>query len=154
MRSLKKFQAALTVDERHAWTVLAALADALQIAVEELVAANLQTLLDDFGSILVHAVLGGEAQDVIDSAASISWCTVFADVLDAPVAKLAMSDDVDAGENFVDTGTLRDVSNYSRRRHMVCSPCLPQDSSRRCFGPRDCRSRREQPHATCHEVTR
>jgi len=40
---------------------------------------------------------------------------VFANVLDAPVAKLAMGDDVDVVENFVDARTL--LEDMSVRSH-------------------------------------
>jgi hypothetical protein len=41
-----------------------------------------------------------------NSTATISWSTVLADVLDTPVAKLTVRDDINAGKNLVDAGTL------------------------------------------------
>jgi hypothetical protein len=86
-----------TINKRHAWTVKTSLAYTVQIPVQELGATNLQALLDDFGGILVHAILCTEAQDVIDGTATVGGRTMLADMLDTPVTKLAVSDDIDAG---------------------------------------------------------
>ena len=43
---------------------------------------------------------------MIDGTAAVDWEAMLANVLDAPVAKLTMGDDIDARQNFVDTGTL------------------------------------------------
>ena len=56
---------------------------------------------------LVHAVLSCIAQDGVDGAASISWRAVLADMLDAPVAELAVSNNVNALQDFVDARTLQ-----------------------------------------------
>lgn len=45
-------------------------------------------------------------ENVIDSTASINRCPVLADVLNAPVAKLTMSNDVDAVQDLSDARTL------------------------------------------------
>ena len=96
----------LTVNQGHARTIGTTLAHALQISVKELGVTNLETLLDDLGSILIHAVLGGEAEDVVDGTTTIGGSPMLTDVLDAPVAKLTVSDDIDAGEDFVNARTL------------------------------------------------
>ena len=106
----------LTVDKRHARTILAALADTLKVAIQELITSNLQTLLDDLGSILIHAVLGSETQDVVDGTATIGRSAVLTDMLDAPVTELAVGDNIDAGEHFVDAGTLPKVSRDSNMK--------------------------------------
>jgi hypothetical protein len=59
---------------------------------------------------LVHAVLGAEAKDVVNGATSVSGSAMLADVLNAPVAKLTVGDNIDAGQHFVDAGTLLSVS--------------------------------------------
>lgn len=82
------------VNQWHARALRTTFADALEIAVEELIAANLKALLDDLGSILVHAVFGREAENVVDGAVAISRSSVLADVLNAPVAELAVGDDI------------------------------------------------------------
>lgn len=94
------------VDKWHTGTIGTALTDALKITVEKFVASDLEALFDNLGSILVHAVLGCKAEDMINSTATISWSTMFANVLDAPVSELAVRNDVDASENFIDARTL------------------------------------------------
>ena len=96
----------LTVNQWHARTVRATLADALQIPVQKLGVTNLKTLLNDLGGVLIHAVLGGEAEDVVDGTTAVGGSTMLTDVLDAPVTELAVGDDIDAGKDFIDTRTL------------------------------------------------
>ena len=43
---------------------------------------------------------------MVSSSTTIGGSTVFADVLDTPVAELAVSDNIDARQDFVDTGSL------------------------------------------------
>jgi hypothetical protein len=85
---------------------LATFTDTLQVPIDELVTANLQALLNHFGSVLIHAVLGGETKNVVDSTASVSGSSMFADVLNAPVSKLAMGDNIDTSKDLVDARTL------------------------------------------------
>jgi uncharacterized protein YunC (DUF1805 family) len=87
----------LTVNQWHAGTLRAAFTDTFKIAVKELISANLKALLDDLRSILIHAVLSGEAENMVDRAAAISGSSMLADMLNAPVAELAVRDDIDAG---------------------------------------------------------
>jgi hypothetical protein len=63
-------------------------------------------LLSIRGGILIHTVLRCKAEDVVDGTAAISRGTMLADVLNAPVAELAMGNHIDASEDFVDAGTL------------------------------------------------
>lgn len=60
---------------------------------------------------MVHAVFGREAEDVVNGAAPIGRGTMLADMLDAPIAELAMSNDIDTSKNLVDARTLPSVSN-------------------------------------------
>jgi hypothetical protein len=85
----------LTIDQWHAGTILATFANPLKVAVQEVVAANLQTFLDDLGSILVHAVISREPDNMVDSSATVGRGSVLADMLDAPIAKLTMRDHID-----------------------------------------------------------
>jgi hypothetical protein len=87
----------LTVNQRHARSVRTSLTDTIKVAVQKFVTANLEALLDNFGSILVHAVFGTETKNVVDGAAAIRGGAVFANVLNAPVAELTVSNNVDAG---------------------------------------------------------
>jgi len=97
---------ASNVDKWHARTIRTSLADDVEVAVKEVGAANFKALLDDLGSELIHAVLCSVAQDVVDSTVAVRKSTVLTDVLDAPVAKLAVGDDIDASKDLVDARTL------------------------------------------------
>lgn len=106
----------LTVNQRHARTIRARLTNTVEIAVQKLTATNLQTLLNHLGGVLVHAVLGAKAKDMLDGATAIRGGTMLANVLDAPVSKLSMCNHVDAGQDLVDTGTLSKVSMAAKLR--------------------------------------
>ena len=101
------------VDERNAWTIWATLADAIQVAAEELHSTNLETLLNHLGSELIHAVLGCIPDDMVDGAAAVSWSTMLADVLDAPVSELTVGDDVDAAKDFLNAWTLLELGQFT-----------------------------------------
>ena len=94
------------IDQGDPGSVDAALADAVEIPSKKLGTSNLETLLHNLGCKLIHAVLGSIADDVVNRATTIRRGSMFTDVLDAPVAKLAMSDDVDVREDLLDAGTL------------------------------------------------
>ena len=94
------------VDQGDARAVNSALADAVEVAAKKLRTSNLETLLNDLGGELIHAVLGSKADDMVDGAAAVSRGAMLANVLNAPVAELAMSNDIDTSEDFVDARTL------------------------------------------------
>ena len=94
------------VDQGDAGTVNATLADAVEVAAKELRTPNLEALLDNLGGKLIHAVLGGKTYDVVNGAAAVSRGTVLANVLNAPVAKLAVGDNVNVGEDLLNAGAL------------------------------------------------
>jgi hypothetical protein len=103
----RHFESAVhTIDQRHARAISTTLTHPLQIAVQELVATNLEAFLNHLGGILVNAVVRGETKDMIDGSGAVGWGAMLADMLDAPVAELAMGDDIDTGEDFVDARTL------------------------------------------------
>jgi hypothetical protein len=110
------------VDQWNARTVETTLTDAIKIAAEEVDTTYLEALLNNLGSKLVHAILRGVADDMVNGSAAISWGTMLADVLDAPVAKLAMSNDVNACQNFLNARALEycKLSPIGRNR----SACL------------------------------
>lgn len=140
------------VDQGDAGTVDTALADSIQIAAEELGAPNLEALLDNLGSELVHRVLGGVSNDMIDGSATVCRGTVLADVLDAPVAELTMSHNVDVGKYLLDARTLTACVNLKKVREAeddMYSPCPPPGSSQRCSERPSCQSLPRQPRATC-----
>ena len=94
------------VDQWDARTIKAALTNTIKVAAEKLNTSNLEALLNDLGGELIHAVLRSITDDVVDSSAAIGWSTVLADVLNAPISELAMSNDVNAGKNLLNAGTL------------------------------------------------
>lgn len=87
---------------------------------------------------------------MVSGATTISWGTMFADVLDAPITELSVSNNVDAIEDFGNARTL-DTRSISMTKDSVdkCIPYLPLSSSRICFVLLDFQSRQEQLHATC-----
>jgi hypothetical protein len=94
------------VDKRHARAIRTSLAHDVEVAVKEFGTADLETLLNNLGSELIHAVLCSIAQDMVNSTVAVRKGAVLADVLDAPVAKLTVSDDIDASKNLIDARTL------------------------------------------------
>jgi hypothetical protein len=94
------------VDQRNARTIKTTLTDTIKVAAEEINTTNLKALLNDLRCKLVHAVLRCIADDVVNGSAAISWGTVLADVLNAPIAKLAMSNDINACQDFLDARAL------------------------------------------------
>ena len=96
----------LTVNQRHAWTILASLADPLKIAIKELITTDLETFFNHLGSILVRAILGSKSKNVVNCPATIRRRSMLTDVLNAPIAELSVGDDIDASEYFIDAGTL------------------------------------------------
>lgn len=94
------------IDERDARTVMTTLADAVEVTAQEFGAANFEALLNYLGSELICAVFCGVANHMVDGTAAVGRGAVLANVLDAPVAKLAMGDDVDVGEDFLNAWAL------------------------------------------------
>ena len=94
------------VDQGDARAVNSALADAVEVAAKKLRTSNLETLLNDLGGELIHAVLGSKADDMVDGAAAVSRGAMLANVLNAPVAELAVGDNVNVGEDLLNAGAL------------------------------------------------
>lgn len=87
-------------------TIVTTLANSIKIATEKIGTTNLEALLNDLGGKLIHAVLGGIADDMVDGATAVGWGAMLADVLNAPVAKLTVSNDVNAAKNLLDARAL------------------------------------------------
>ena len=128
----------LTVNEWNAWTIRAAFTHTLKIAFQEVRSTYLQALLNDLGCELVHAILSGITKNVVDSAATVSGEPMLTDMLDAPVAKLSMGDNVDAMKHFVNARSLVFLET-------VFEDVLELPS---------CQSLQEQLRATCHAELR
>jgi hypothetical protein len=89
------------IDQWYAWTIWTTLANTVEVSAQKFDSTDLEALLDNLGSKLIHAILGSVANNMVDGAATIGWSAVLANVLDAPIAKLTMSNDVDAGKNLL-----------------------------------------------------
>jgi len=96
----------LTVNQWDARTVGTSFAYTLEVTLHKFRTANFEAFLDDLGCKLVHAILGGIAKNVVNRTASILGRSMFADMLNAPVSELAMSDNINACEDFIDTRPL------------------------------------------------
>lgn len=94
------------IDEWDTSTILATFADSIEVATQEISASNLEALFNHLGRELIRTVLGCVANDMVDGSAAVRRATMLADVLDAPVSKLAMGDDVYVGKNFLDAWAL------------------------------------------------
>jgi len=81
--------------------------DDSEISIQEFDPTNLETLLDDFGSKLINAVAVRVGKNVIDDSAPVWRRAMFAEMLDAPITELAMSNEIDACDNFFDSRTLK-----------------------------------------------
>ena len=100
---------ACDVNEGNARTVVATFTNSIEVATKEVDATNLEALLNNLRSKLVHAVFRSVSDDMINCSAPISWGSMFANVLDAPVAELAVRDDIDTSKDLIDAGTLLSV---------------------------------------------
>lgn len=99
------------IDQRDPRAVKTSLANAIKVTIEKFGTADFKTLLDNLRGKLIHRVLCGIPNDMVDSSASIRRSTVFTDVLDAPVAELAVGNNVNIGKDFFNARTLgHDVS--------------------------------------------
>ena len=98
------------INEWNTWTVIAAFANTIKISAEKFHSANLEAFFDNFGGELVHAILRCIANDVVNSTAAVNRCSMLANVLDAPISKLAVSNNVDTSKNFFDAWALQYVS--------------------------------------------
>lgn len=78
----------------------------IEIAVQEIVTADLEALLNHFGCKLIDGVFRGKAKDVLNGASAVGDRSMFANMLNTPIAELTMGNNVDTGQNFVDTRAL------------------------------------------------
>lgn len=106
---LYKIIAILVAGNINQWdtcAVLTYLTNPIQVAAKEIGSPNFEALFDYLGRKLVRRILGSVSNHMVNSSASIGRPAVLANVLDAPVAKLAVCDDVNVGQHLFDTGTL------------------------------------------------
>lgn len=102
---------ARNIDQRDPWTIKTSFADAIKIAAEKFGTANFKTFLDNLRGKLIHRVLRGIPDDMVDGSASICRSTMLTDVLNTPVAKLTVGNNINVGQDFFNARTLEfDVS--------------------------------------------
>jgi hypothetical protein len=137
------------VDQWNTRAIEATFANTIKIAAEKFGTANLEALLDYLGSKLIHAVLGCIADNMINCATPISRGAVLANVLDAPVAELAVSNNINAGKDLFDARALNRISKLVEEgiSHI---PYLLQGSFQRCSERPSCQSHQGRLRATYH----
>jgi hypothetical protein len=96
----------LTIDQGYTGTVCTAFTDTVEISFKEFGAPNLEAFLNYLRGKLIHTILCRIANDMVDSTAAIGGESMLTNMLNAPVAKLAMRNKINASKDFVDTGTL------------------------------------------------
>lgn len=96
----------LTIYQRDTWTVGTSFADTVEIPFQKVRTTNLEALLDDLGCKLIHAILSGISKNMVNGTASILRRSVFTDMLDAPISKLAVGDNVNACKDFINAAAL------------------------------------------------
>jgi hypothetical protein len=101
------------VDQWDSRTIRTTIGDTGKVALKEIDTTNLEALLNDLGGELVHAVLGSIANDMFGGTAAISWGSMLTDMLNAPISKLAMGDNVDASKDLLNARALTVVSRQS-----------------------------------------
>ena len=94
------------VDKRNSGTVCTSSGNDTEVAIQELVTADLETLLNNFGCELIDAVVVRVGQDVVDDTTLVGRRAVLAEVLDTPIAELTMSDEVDIVDHLLDSRAL------------------------------------------------
>lgn len=94
------------INKGNARPVNTAFANPIKVAAKKIRAANFQTFLNNLGGELVHAVLSCIPDDVVDGTASVGRGTMLADVLNTPVAKLTMGNNINVGKDLLNTGPL------------------------------------------------
>jgi hypothetical protein len=97
---------ASNVDQGNSSSVTPSFTDTVEIPSQEVAPAYLQALLHDLRGKLIGAVLGSVADDMVNSSATVRRSPVFTYVLDAPIAELAMCDNVNVRKNLFDARTL------------------------------------------------
>lgn len=98
----------LTVDECHARAFRLSFANDGQVLAKELVAFDLKALLDYLRRVLIDTVVHRTMKDMIDSTTHIIWCAMLADVLNTPIAELAMSNEINVAQHLFNALTLND----------------------------------------------
>lgn len=98
------------IDQWNTGSVDPAFTNSIQVTAQKIPPSDLEAFLNYLGGVLIHTVLGSESNDMVDSSAAVCWGAMLADVLNAPIAKLAVGDDVNIGKDFLDARPLSIIS--------------------------------------------
>lgn len=85
------------IDQWNTSAISTAFTDAVKVPTKEVSTTNLEALFDDLGCKLICAILGSVPNDMINCSTTVRRSAMFANMLNAPIPKLAMGDDVDIG---------------------------------------------------------
>ena len=73
-----------------------------EVALKKLNTANLQALLDNLGGKLIDAVAVGIVKDVVNDSTLVWRGAMLAEMLNAPVSELTVSDEINVCNDFLD----------------------------------------------------
>jgi hypothetical protein len=96
----------LTVNQRHTRPVCTTSANTCQVAIQKLRPPNFQTLLYNFRSKLIHAVIRTPKEYVFDCTVLVARSAMLTNVLNTPISKLTMGKEVDIGQDLFDSRAL------------------------------------------------
>lgn len=88
---------ACDVDKRYPWAVNASLTHSIKVTAKEFSTADLQTLFNNLGGELVHRVLRGVPNNMVNGSAPVCRGSMLANVLDTPITKLTVGHNVNVG---------------------------------------------------------
>lgn len=91
---------ARNVNQRDPSTIATTLAHSVQVSAQKISPTNLQTLLNHLRGKLIGTVLGSVSNYMVNGPTAVRRRTVLANVLDAPVSKLAVGHNIDIGKHF------------------------------------------------------
>ena len=92
---------ASNVDERNAGTVWTSGGNDTKVAIQKVKTTDLEAFLDDLGGKLIDAVAVRVGKNVVDDPSFVRRRTVLAEMLDAPIAKLTMSNEINIADDFL-----------------------------------------------------
>ncbi len=94
------------INEGDSRAIHTALTHAIEISIKELRSSNFEALLNYLGGKLVRTIFCRVSDNVVNSPTTVGGSSMLADVLNTPIAKLAVSDDVNVGKNLFDAWAL------------------------------------------------
>lgn len=92
----------LTIDQRNARSIRATSGHSSEIIVEERGTTNLEQFLNNLGRVLIRAIISSTKENMLRSSTLVRRGTMFTDVLDAPITKLAIGEFIDLYQYLFD----------------------------------------------------